>query len=285
MMLTGSIKEKVDFYINVVARQAPFFYKIHKKNGVLGHYQIIGMVRERNESLLLGDTLDHLSQFVDAIVVFDDASTDDSVEIAMNHPAVIEVIQSKFWRKENRIWEEASNRKKLLSRARKYNPQWLFYCDADERFEGDIKNFLRNECPAEVDSIRISLFDAYITENDQEPYTKGEKLYNFRAMFGPERRDIIMLWRNKPNVVFNQKDGREPQNISKNQITKFTCQHYGKSLSIQQWEETCDYYISHFPKYRDKWKARKGKAIHHKSDFGRKLYAWSEVMSKSTKIN
>jgi hypothetical protein len=29
--------------------------------------------------------------------------------------------------------------------------------------------------------------------------------------------------------------------------TGLYCQHYGKSLSVDHWEETCEYYMRHFP--------------------------------------
>ena len=56
--------------------------------------------------------------------------------------------------------------------------------------------------------------------------------------------------------------------------------HYGKSLSVEHWEETCDYYINHFPfqTYGRKWLARKGQAIHTQSDFMRPLYEWGDAL-------
>lgn len=282
-----NLKNKLEYFINVRLRLLPFFYKIHiSEKAAIAKPKIIGMIRERNESLLLRDSLDHLAEHVDAIVVFDDASTDDSVEIAKNHPAVLEVIENRYWRRGNRIWEEATNRKKLHDRAKRYNPEWLFYCDADERFEGDIKKYLKEGCPEDVNAVRISLLDAYITQDDQAPYERGKRLYNFRKYFGPERRDILMIWRNHQGADFRRKDGREPQCISrKNEITRFYCQHYGKSLSIEHWEETCDYYIKYFPKYSDKWRERKGKAVHSLSDFGTPLFKWEEAKLNSVKIN
>lgn len=280
-----SLSTKINYFLNVTVRQLPFFYQITKgQAGALSEGAIIGMMRERDESLLLKDSLDHLATYVDAIVVFDDDSSDDSLAIAAEHPSVLCVIKNRWWRKKNRVWEETSNRRKLYSIAKKYKPEWLFYIDADERYEGDIKSYLKDGCPDNVNAICISLFDAYITKNDKAPYQIGDSLYNFRKYFGPERRDILMIWRNLPGVGFSVPDAREPQGIIGVVENKFFCQHYGKSLSIEHWEETCDYYMNFFPKYAEKWKARKGKAVHDKSDFGRRLYTWEKVKHNSIKI-
>ena len=62
--------------------------------------------------------------------------------------------------------------------------------------------------------------------------------------------------------------------------TGLYCQHYGKSLSVDHWEETCEYYIRHFPfdTYGRKWRERKGRAIHTQSDFMRPLYEWGDTL-------
>lgn len=245
--------------------------------------RIIGMIRMRNEALILKDTLDHLAQFVDGIIIYDDASTDASVSIAKEHLKVIKIIENDKWQSE-RAEEETKHRQILLDATKKYNPEWLFYADCDERFEGNIRKYLLSEDSKNVDAIRIRLFDAYITSDDQDAYNDGE-LYDFRKYFGPECRDILMIWRNSANIKFEGLDKREPILRSSNVITKFYCQHYGKSLSIEHWEETCDYYSEHFPKYADKWRKRKGMAIHKQSDFNRKLYTWKSAKDHSVKID
>jgi glycosyltransferase involved in cell wall biosynthesis len=242
-----------------------------KKNKI----KIIGLIRERNESLILKDTLNHLAQHVDRIIVFDDASMDDSVKIARLHPSVLEVIENKFWSSKNRELEETRSRQKLLSIGLKYKPDWFFYMDADERIEGEVKKFLYSPISNNIDGIRGCLFDAYLTPDDHKPYKEG-KLYNFRRYFGPEAREILMIFRNKPGVRFIGLAAREPF-FKGRIITKFYCQHYGKALSVKHWEETCDFYSKYFKSYSEKWKDRKGKAIHIKSDFGRKLYLWHEA--------
>jgi ABC-type sugar transport system ATPase subunit len=245
--------------------------------------KIIGLMRMRNEELILKDTLDSFSKNVDGIILFDDASTDRSVEIAREHSAVIEIIENKIWKK-NRQSEETENRQMLLEYAQKYNPEWIFYSDCDERFEGDIKGFLVSKEADDVDGVRISLFDAYITKNDKVPYDGGS-LYNFRKFFGIEKRDILMIWKNKPVIGFVGLDQREPI-VDGRIITKFYCQHYGKSLSEEHWDQTCEYYMNNFPEpYKSKWKERKNKAIHDVSDFGTQLYPWSVVKDNALKIN
>jgi hypothetical protein len=118
-----------------------------------------------------------------------------------------------------------------------------------------------------------------MTPDDCAPYKPGQELLGFRRNYGPERRDILMLWRNRPEVFFAEGHEREPGGISRLR-TDLYCQHYGKSLSIEHWEETCDYYIKHFPfeTYGRKWLARKGQAIHTQSDFMRPLYAWVDAL-------
>jgi len=267
------------------ARAVRHGYRVERGPGVRTPAPLlIGLIRERNEALVLQDTLDHLGRFADGIVVYDDASEDDSVAIAAHHPKVLHVVAAGRWRSD-RVREETRNRSLLLESAREYGPRWFFYCDADERFEGDIRGFLASRAAADVDGIRVSLFDAYLTEDDQAPYRSGE-LFNFRRSYGPERRDILMIWRNHPAVVYRGLDAREPVGVDERRvITRFHCQHYGKALSIQHWDETCDYYSRHFPTYREKWESRKGQAIHRTSDFGTDLYDWDRVKERSIKIH
>ncbi len=94
-----------------------------------------------------------------------------------------------------------------------------------------------------------------------------------REWMGPEYRDIIMLFRAGEGVRFKQ---REPVGVSGNKKLQGYVKHYGKAISIESWESTCDYYIKYFPRYAKKWIARKGKAIHFISDFGRPLIRWDD---------
>ena len=250
---------------------------------------LIGITRVRNEALILGDSLDFVGQHVDAIIAYDDANTDKTLELLRSHPKVVLILANKIWEPDvqARRMAEHRHRQLLLQCAReKLRFDWMFCFDADERVTGDLRGFAsgpRTEC---YDGVSIQLFDAYLTPHDCVPYRPGQELLGFRRFYGPERRDILMLWRNRPEVFFAEGHEREPGGISRLR-TDLYCQHYGKSLSVEHWEETCDYYIKHFPfeTYGRKWLARKGRAIHTESDFMRPLYEWGdELFENAVKI-
>jgi glycosyltransferase involved in cell wall biosynthesis len=238
---------------------------------------LVAMTRVRNEALILPDTLDYLSAHVDAILAYDDASTDETVEILRAHPKVALIVANQAWERdvEARKRAEGRHRGLLLDMARAELPhEWMLCFDPDERVTGNLRDYLRDLDDA-CDAVRVQLFDAYMTPEDQAPYTPDQPLQDFRRFYGPEQRDILMLWRNRSGIGFAEGDGRTPRGMTRVK-TDLYCQHYGKSLSAAHWEETCDYYVRHFPyeTYGAKWEARKGKAVHTESDFGNPLYPW-----------
>jgi glycosyltransferase involved in cell wall biosynthesis len=243
---------------------------------------LVGLTRVRNEALLLPDTLAYLSDHVDAIVAYDDASTDDTVEILRAHPKVALIVANGVWEEDiaARKLAEGRHRGLLLDMARAELPRdWMLCFDPDERITGDVRGFLRGLGDSDCDAVRVKLFDAYMTQDDHAPYEQGHALLDFRRFYGPEQRNILMFWRNRPEIFFAEGDGRTPRGMRSEEIA-LHCQHYGKSLSLAHWEETCDYYIRHFPfeTYGKKWTARKGHAIHTMSDFDRPLYEWGETL-------
>ena len=66
--------------------------------GLLGRrHFLIGITRVRNEALVLRDTLDYVGKQVDAIVAYDDASTDRTLEILREHPKVALIVANRSW--------------------------------------------------------------------------------------------------------------------------------------------------------------------------------------------
>ena len=145
-------------------------------------HKIIGLTRVRNESAIIRDTLDHMAEFCDNVFVYDDASTDDTVNICKNHSVVSKVIEGKTW-DTNREKAEFQNRHSIYVEARKVSndDDWFVYMDADERITEFDWTCLNNS----IDAVQMRLFDFYITKNDID------KKYSERKMIGPEYRDIL----------------------------------------------------------------------------------------------
>lgn len=230
----------------------------------------IGITRVRNEEQIIKSTLDRLSNHLDAVVVFDDASNDDTVNICMDHELVIDILENNYWAESPMVRHqlETTQRNHLYHHVKnKYQPDWVLYFDADEHiyfddvdWAGDRPYFFR-------------LFDVYITEEDKD------KHFMERDWIGCEYRDIPMLFR--PNMC-SRFYNRVPLGLT-GAVMGGTVKHFGKGISIDHWEETCDYYINHLyeigatgESISDKWRKRKGKAIHTQSDFGNPLIHWRE---------
>jgi glycosyltransferase involved in cell wall biosynthesis len=237
---------------------------------------IIGITRVRNEEHIITDTLNHVSELVDMICVYDDASTDSTVKKCHEHPKVRHVIVNTLWEKEpaKRRLLEGTQRQKLYQAALPFNPTWIYYFDADEfaDFKGiDFK----------ADAYKLRLFDYYITEEDKNLD------YRCRKWIGPEYRDITMLFRPYPGIRFTSRVPKLPNHYKV--ATQGSVMHFGKAISIKHWEETCKYYIHHRhpegKKSVEKWKGRIGKAVHTKSDFGNDLIKWNERETKGIKLN
>lgn len=231
-------------------------------------------MKVRNEAHIIKDTLDNWALYCTAgIYVYDDCSDDATVAICRAHPAVIDVIEGSMW-DADREKAEWFNRQVILTRAQQDSgpDDWFAYFDADEH----LYNFERHELfnNADTGAIACRLYDFYITPEDVG------KAYRDREWVGPEYRTIVFFFRNSPYIKYHLPDqrivtlGPEVKTVPIHGDIK----HYGKGFSIAQWEETCDYYIRHWPKYADKWRKRKGKAIHDDmlSDFGNPLVKWKD---------
>ncbi len=235
---------------------------------------IIGLTKVRNESAIIKDTLDKWGEFcTGGIYVYDDKSTDSTREICRAHPKVKEVIEGDFW-DPDREKAEWWNRQMVLSRAQQKADAntWFVYFDADEHPYGFNEwGLFQNP---DVNAIAMRLYDIYITPEDVN------KKYSEREWIGPEFRTIIFFFRNLPGIKYHLPDQRNvtlPPDVGAIPIHG-DIKHYGKGFSVEHWEATCDYYIKFWPKYSDKWRKRKGKAIHEEmlSDFGNKLIKWSD---------
>lgn len=246
--------------------------------------KITSLLRIRNEELIIKDTLEHLSQFSDEIYVFDDDSSDRTVGICQEFPKVKKVLRNYF-HSTNQSFVQTAQRKLLLDYARiDSKNKWFGYFDADERIEFDFSK-LEQYDKNNITMIYFKLFDAYLTKNNQCPYRQGDLLEKSRKYFGSEYREIGFLF-NKDKVDYDLKvpGCRQPYADGKTIVDGY-CKHYGKAISVEVFDETVEYYCKSMPMLREKWEARRGKAIHAKSDFNRDLLTWEQIKSGKHELN
>jgi len=259
--------------------------------------KIIGIIRERNEGNVLINCLKHALKLCDHILIYDDSSRQDDLELLKNfiketndnykkkiredlYKDVITLFENKNWQK-SREQEETKHRQFLLEKAREMYGvgNWIYCFDADEVLESpDIMKIrvMTLGLTKIHTAYSFRLFDAFATEQDNKDYV-DEPLWNFRKFFDFRCREIIMLWLDSKNRNFVGLDRREP-NIPMNQVKMAGyCQHYGKALSRERFNKKCDYYVNYFPKYSKKWRERKDKFILGGNDTDFKVGKWKQV--------
>ena len=225
---------------------------------------IAGISRVRNEEVIIRDTVEHFLTFCDRLYVYDDVSTDSTRDILSEYEDVHLTVGTEWMG--DRLTAETVERQLMLEEATADGAEWICTFDADERVE------LPEQDWQQFDAVCMRLFDFYITAEDVDlPYHQ-------RRWMGPEYRDIFMLYRNGPNIKFNHHGQRDMwMNVRGRKLFDGFVKHYGKAISVEEWEATCEYYATHFGEpYRKKWDNRRGKAVHTESDWGRPLITWEE---------
>lgn len=242
--------------------------------------KIVGICRIRNEEGVIENTLKHLSDKIDEVYVFDDFSNDDTIKICNSFKFVKKIIRSSSWatHPQQRLYLEGKHRQVIYEACLESNPDWVYYFDADEYVDFDMIDFSNKD----IHGYAMRFFDYYITPTDKN------KHYLKRKFIGPEYRDILTLFQPNKNIKFVHRPPMGVPNFARLGYVK----HYGKAISVKQWEETCDYYINHLYEPQpgnitisDKWKARKGKAIHTKSDFKNDFIKWEDRNNKDKIID
>jgi len=99
--------------------------------------KLTAMMQVKNEAhRYLRMVLDDLSEYVDAIVIVDDGSIDDTVQICLSYPKVISL--GKSYTSMYGV-DEMKLKRRLFRRTIATRPDWILAVDADEIFENRFK--------------------------------------------------------------------------------------------------------------------------------------------------
>lgn len=161
--------------------------------------------------------LDNVKQWADDIVIYDDASTDDSVEVAKRYTPHIIVGET------NCINQELYHKQQLLELALTLNPDWIMWIDCDEILDrkgtlGGLRNLAETGTAPAYSFHETNLW-------------RGQTYYRTDSLF--DVGWFCRLWRVVPGMRFHTSDGVHlrlfPINISLRDVKPSDIRviHYG----------------------------------------------------------
>ena len=102
--------------------------------------KIVGIYRVKNESRFIEQSLKSVMDICSEIIILDDNSTDNTVEICSSFDKVTNVTKQK-----DLILDETRDRNYLFENARKLDPDFILSVDGDEIFMPDASEMLFEE--------------------------------------------------------------------------------------------------------------------------------------------
>lgn len=145
------------------------------------------LLRVKDSLIFINEWLDRYKDIADEIVALDNGSTDGTLEILRTNPKVVQVLQTEGY-------NEGRDKNMLYDAARKRNPDWLLWLDADEILEPQVtrKDFDKMMNSKIVDRFAFRRFHFI----DRGHFAGSA--YWLKYSSGPDR----LLWREKPSGYF-----------------------------------------------------------------------------------
>ena len=126
--------------------------------------KIVAMYRIRNEARWIEKSLEQTSKICQEIVILDDCSTDNTVEICKKFSNVVEIHE----RKEQLPLDEVRDRNIVLELALKLNPDYILIIDGDEVLMNNSKEILYEELSVlypEAKIVYLQILDVWDKSN------------------------------------------------------------------------------------------------------------------------
>jgi len=184
---------------------------------------LLSMVVKNEAGRFLELALESAKQYVDFVLVIDDASTDKTVELCEKILADFphQIIRNKTSMFEN----ETKLRSFLWQESLKLNAEWIMILDADEVFEETIAHRIKELLSTDKDAIYFRLYDFW----DKAKY-RDDALWNAHHYYRP------FIVRHKKNLPYNFPDvaqhcGRFPIEVKhfEYELSEIRLKHLGWS--------------------------------------------------------
>lgn len=119
--------------------------------------KIVALIQTHNEKEQVPHILLHLDKLCDGIILLDDDSTDGTFESAISEKLILKV------QKDRVNFNDYENRNILLNVASYINCEWLFFIDADERFDeryNDLYKAVENYTSNTLNFLLVNIWDS-----------------------------------------------------------------------------------------------------------------------------
>lgn len=171
-----------------------------------GNKLVLSMVVRNEAGRYLRAVLQHAATYVDEIVIIDDASEDETIQVCRE--AVGAKTLTLFRNKVSLFHDEYRLRQRQWELTLRAKPDWILFLDADEMFEDRIRDEIRRLInQTDYDVVCFRLYDMW----DMEHY-RDDKYWRAHTVYRP------FLIRYRPDFTYRWKEtaqhcGRMPDNI------------------------------------------------------------------------
>lgn len=201
--------------------------------------KLVAGITTKNESWIINKTLSILTKFCDKIIILDDNSDDNTVDICKQYDKVKVHIREK----RKNIWDrkEAEGLNELFQLCGKYNPEYILMLDADEIPTPSFIKFFKN-IDKKINAWSVRMINLQPDENHYriDKFKSGTGAFINHDPFDKNgwRKTVLVKYDKNYNYLYNlkvQKGGTSrnhpsPMNISQPiKLTEdFYVIHYGK---------------------------------------------------------
>jgi len=177
--------------------------------------RLAAMLRIKDQILTIDECMSKLSEIADEIIVVDNGSTDGTLQAYGKYPKIVKVLRTEGF-------DEGRDKVMILEEAKKSNPDWMLWIDADEIFENHFTRAVAEKyMRSRHDRIVFRMCNFWLSR-ERCRYDSEYYLYTLH----PQRS----MWRNMPSAYFRNikiHNGDIMGIPGKPYISLYRLKHYG----------------------------------------------------------